>query len=59
MPKTSRPCAFEWKKVENVLELRFETLRHLNHHVGQLHYILRRETGSAPGWLDQVTQAGN
>ena len=54
----ARPCAFEWKQVENVLELRFETLRHLNHHVGQLHYILHRETGSAPGWLDQITQTG-
>jgi hypothetical protein len=27
------------------------TMRHVQHHVAQLQLILRRETGSAPGWV--------
>lgn len=47
----ARPTAIEWKVGRNVLELLFENLRHLNHHIGQLHTILRYETGTAPGWI--------
>jgi len=51
----SRPTAFEWKVGRNVFELLLENLRHLNHHIGQLHSILRYETGTAPGWIGRKT----
>lgn len=47
----ARPTAFERKKGRTVLELLLENLRHLNHHIGQLNYILRAKTGQAPGWI--------
>ena len=32
-------------------ELLVYTMRHVQHHVAQLHLLLRRETDGAPGWI--------
>ncbi len=50
----ARLCAFEWKVGQSVLDMLLQGLRHLEHHIGQLNYILRLETGSTPGWIDFV-----
>lgn len=37
-----------------VLEILFYNLRHVQHHVGQLNYILRQRINQAPAWISQV-----
>jgi DinB superfamily len=37
-------------------ELLLYTLRHVQHHAGQLNLMLRQETGSAPRWVKQVRE---
>lgn len=37
-----------------VLDILFYNLRHVQHHVGQLHIILRQESNAAPGWVSQA-----
>jgi hypothetical protein len=38
----------------SVLEILFYNLRHVQHHVGQLNLILRRQTNQAPDWVAMV-----
>lgn len=45
-----RRCAFRWGEV-SFLELLLYNLRHVQHHVGQLHLMLRQGMDSAPGWV--------
>lgn len=46
-------CAFRWGE-PSFLELLVYNLRHVQHHAGQLHLILRQETDSAPGWVGRA-----
>ena len=46
----ARPCRFGWGEA-GYLELLLYNLRHVQHHVGQLNLMLRREAGSAPRWV--------
>ena len=48
----SRRCGFQARDM-SVLELHLYSLRHVQHHVAQLHLILRERTDSAPGWVDR------
>ncbi|HVP39088.1 MAG TPA: DinB family protein [Candidatus Saccharimonadales bacterium] len=41
----------------SVAELLLYTMRHVQHHAGQLNALLRRHTGSAPRWVGRA-QAG-
>ncbi|MBV7529417.1 DinB family protein [Chitinophaga sp. sic0106] len=41
----------ESDKVMPVFELFLYNMRHVQHHTAQLNMILRKETGSAPGWI--------
>lgn len=50
----ARLCAFEWKAGQSVLDMLLQGLRHLEHHIGQLNYILRLETASSPGWIGSM-----
>lgn len=38
----------------DVLELLLYNMRHVQHHVGQLHLILRQETDFAPSWVGKA-----
>ena len=46
-------CAFRWG-APSFLELLLYNLRHVQHHAGQLHLVLRQETDSAPGWVGRA-----
>jgi len=48
--RAARRCGFYWLDMTDG-ELLFYNLRHLQHHVAQLHMRLRQRTGSAPGWV--------
>jgi hypothetical protein len=39
-----------------VLEILFYNFRHVQHHVGQLNFILRQKTGTASGWVSLVDE---
>jgi len=43
-------CGFERPEV-SVAELLLYSLRHVQHHTGQLNLILRQNTDSAPRWV--------
>jgi hypothetical protein len=44
------PRAFEWVEM-NAAELLLYNLRHVQHHAGQLHLLLRQTTDDAPRWV--------
>jgi hypothetical protein len=46
----SRRCGIQSREM-SVLELHLYQIRHVQHHVAQLHLILRERTDSAPGWV--------
>ncbi len=46
-------CGFQWVDC-SVAELLLYNMRHVQHHAAQLNLILRRATGSAPGWVAQA-----
>lgn len=48
--RAARRCAFGWGEVR-FLELLLYNLRHVQHHTGQLHLLLRQRTDAAPGWV--------
>lgn len=50
----TRPSAVEWKPGRTVFELLCENLRHMHHHIGQLHFILRVDSKSVPKWIDRL-----
>ena len=35
----------------SILDILFYSFRHVQHHVGQLNYLLRQSTGSSPEWI--------
>ena len=43
-------CGFEWLDI-TAAELLLHNTRHVQHHVAQLHLLLRQAIGSAPGWV--------
>lgn len=43
-------CAFDWLDL-NRAEMLLYSMRHVQHHAAQLNLMLRKETGSAPGWV--------
>ena len=53
----ARRCRFGWGEA-GYLELLLYNLRHVQHHVGQLNLMLRREAGSAPRWVARGDRAG-
>jgi hypothetical protein len=42
-----------------ILELLFQSVRHVQHHVGQLNLLLRQKTDSAPNWVGQTRRELN
>ncbi len=46
----ARRCVFGWGEV-SFAELLLCSMRHVQHHAGQLNLILRQATGSAPRWV--------
>jgi hypothetical protein len=50
----ARPCVFSWG-APSYGELLLDNMRHVQHHTAQLHWILREETDSAPGWVAKST----
>lgn len=38
----------------SLLDILLYNLRHVQHHVGQLNYILRQKIGKAPGWISHA-----
>jgi hypothetical protein len=46
----NRRCGIEWHDISEV-ELVLYSLRHVQHHVGQLYLMLRQGAGSTPGWV--------
>jgi hypothetical protein len=51
--KASQRCGFEWLDL-TVAELLLQSMRHVQHHVGQLNLMLRHATDSAPRWVKQA-----
>jgi hypothetical protein len=45
-----QPSPFAWVGVNNT-ELFIYNLRHMQHHIGQMNYILRQELGIGSSWL--------
>jgi DinB superfamily len=39
-----------------VLEILFYNFRHIQHHVGQLNFILRQKINTSPGWISLVEE---
>ena len=50
---TARVCEFSWGKT-SYGELILRNLRHVQHHSGQLNWVLREETNSAPRWVGKA-----
>lgn len=48
-----RRCRFEWLDL-SYAELLLYTMRHVQHHAGQLNLILRLATDAAPRWMFQA-----
>ncbi|MGA9120568.1 MAG: DinB family protein [Bacteroidota bacterium] len=47
---TSKRCGFEWLDI-SVVESHLYNMRHVQHHAGQLHMVLRQQIDSAPRWV--------
>jgi uncharacterized damage-inducible protein DinB len=45
-----RHCVFDWLEM-SFAELLLYNLRHVQHHAGQLHLLLRQTTNAAPRWV--------
>ena len=48
--RTYRRCGFSWLEL-SVAEVLLYNMRHVQHHAGQLHLILRQKTDDAPRWV--------
>ena len=48
--KAQQCCGFDWHNKSNA-EMLLYNMRHVQHHAGQLHLILRQKTNSTPGWI--------
>jgi hypothetical protein len=40
----------------SMLEMMIYTMRHVQHHVGQLNLVLRQQANSAPGWVSRTSK---
>lgn len=52
--KADRRCGFEWLDISTAESL-FYNMRHVQHHAGQLHLLLRQTVDSAPRWVRKTT----
>lgn len=48
--RASRRCGFSWLDISGEETLLYN-MRHVQHHAGQLHLILRQKTDAAPRWV--------
>jgi hypothetical protein len=48
--RARRRCGFSWLDLSGE-EMLLYNMRHVQHHAGQLHLILRQKTDSAPRWV--------
>lgn len=48
--RANRRCGFSWLDLSGE-EMLLYNMRHVQHHAGQLHLILRQKTDSAPRWV--------
>ncbi len=48
--KAKQICDYHYLK-GNVLEMLFDTMRHVQHHTAQLHLLLRQKIDDAPKWV--------
>jgi hypothetical protein len=48
--RATRRCGFSWLDI-NGQEILLYNMRHVQHHAGQLHLILRQKIDSAPRWV--------
>jgi hypothetical protein len=48
--RAARRCGFTWLDM-SVAEILLYNMRHVQHHAGQLHLILRQSIDSAPRWV--------
>jgi hypothetical protein len=48
--RANQRCGFDWLDI-SVAELLVYNMRHVQHHAGQLNYILSSKSGSAPRWV--------
>jgi uncharacterized damage-inducible protein DinB len=48
--KAGQRCGFEWLDL-TFAELLLYNMRHVQHHTGQLNFMLRQTINSAPGWV--------
>ena len=53
--KAGQRCGFAWLDL-SVGELLLYTMRHVQHHAGQLNMILRQATDSAPRWVRRAAE---
>jgi hypothetical protein len=52
--RAQQRCGFSWLDI-SVLESLYYTMRHVQHHTGQLNLILRQKTGGAPRWVRKAS----
>lgn len=48
--RAGQRCGFAWLDL-SVAELLLYTMRHVQHHAGQLNLILRQKSDTSPGWV--------
>jgi hypothetical protein len=48
--RANRRCGFDWLDI-SVAESLLYNMRHVQHHAGQLNFILRQKVDSAPRWV--------
>lgn len=53
--KAGRRCGFEWLDC-SLGEMLLYNMRHVQHHAGQLHLMLRQKVDTAPRWVRQARQ---
>jgi hypothetical protein len=52
--RANRRCGFDWLDLSTG-EMLLYTMRHVQHHAGQLNLLLRQKAGSAPRWVRKRT----
>lgn len=48
-------CGFEWLDL-SVMEMHLYNMRHVQHHAGQLHMLLRQRLNAAPRWVRKTVR---
>jgi len=49
--RAAAPCGFKRREGVSVFELQVYSLRHVQHHTGQLQWLLRQYDGGTPAWV--------